>query len=59
MREALRNVICPSCGGPPVTEDSYFDEQKLRMENAHLKEEVFYSSLLFVSTVYVLKEIDR
>ncbi|KAL1568349.1 Homeobox-leucine zipper protein hdg11 [Salvia divinorum] len=40
MREALRNIICPSCGGPPVTEDSYFDEQKLRMENAQLKEEL-------------------
>lgn len=42
IREALRNVICPSCGGPPVNEDSYFDEQKLRMENAQLKEEVNY-----------------
>ncbi|KAI3454339.1 hypothetical protein Pfo_011002 [Paulownia fortunei] len=40
MREALRNVICPSCGGPPVSEDPYFDEQKLRMENAQLKEEL-------------------
>lgn len=40
MREALKNVICPSCGGPPIGEDSYFDEQKLRMENAQLKEEV-------------------
>lgn len=40
MREALRNVICPSCGGPPVTEDSYFDEHKLRIENAQLKEEL-------------------
>jgi hypothetical protein len=39
MREALKNVICPSCGGPPVDED-FFDEQKLRMENARLKEEV-------------------
>jgi homeobox-leucine zipper protein len=39
MREALKNVICPNCGGPPVAED-YFDEQKLRMENARLKEEV-------------------
>ncbi|RCV20772.1 hypothetical protein SEVIR_4G083900v4 [Setaria viridis] len=39
MREALKNVICPNCGGPPVTED-YFDEQKLRMENARLKEEL-------------------
>ncbi|XP_059647178.1 homeobox-leucine zipper protein HDG11 [Cornus florida] len=40
IREALKNVICPSCGGPPVGEDSYFDEQKLRMENAQLKEEL-------------------
>ncbi|MCD9639035.1 Homeobox-leucine zipper protein hdg11 [Datura stramonium] len=40
MREAIKNVICPSCGGPPVTEDSYFDEQKLRMENLQLKEEL-------------------
>ncbi|XP_059453579.1 homeobox-leucine zipper protein HDG11-like [Corylus avellana] len=40
IREALRNVICPSCGGPPVTEDSYFDEHKLRVENAQLKEEL-------------------
>ncbi|KAE8726567.1 Homeobox-leucine zipper protein MERISTEM L1 [Hibiscus syriacus] len=40
IREALKNVICPSCGGPPVSEDSYFDDQKLRMENAQLKEEL-------------------
>ncbi|CAN6245930.1 unnamed protein product [Urochloa humidicola] len=39
MREALRNVICPTCGVPPVADD-YFDEQKLRMENARLKEEL-------------------
>nr|GLL35367.1 homeobox-leucine zipper protein HDG11 [Ipomoea trifida] len=40
IREALKNVICPSCGGPPVREDSYFDEHKLRMENMALKEEL-------------------
>ncbi|CAN4099205.1 unnamed protein product [Withania somnifera] len=40
MREAIKNVICPSCGGPPVTEDPYFDEQKLRMENLQLKVEL-------------------
>ncbi|KAH8491999.1 hypothetical protein Peur_071970 [Populus x canadensis] len=40
IREALKNVICPSCGAPSVTEDSYFDEQKLRIENAQLKEEL-------------------
>ncbi|KAG6534433.1 hypothetical protein ZIOFF_008319 [Zingiber officinale] len=46
MREALKHVICPSCGGPPSNEDSYFDEQKLRMENARLKEEVNYVASL-------------
>ena len=39
MREALKNVICPTCGGPHSGNDDYFDEHKLRMENAHLKEE--------------------
>lgn len=46
IREALKNVICPSCGGPPIGEDSYFDEQKLRVENAQLKEEVCLLSFL-------------
>ncbi|KAJ8465315.1 hypothetical protein OPV22_027867 [Ensete ventricosum] len=40
MREALKNVICPSCGSPPPDDDSYFDEQKLRMDNTRLKEEL-------------------
>ncbi|KAG4939881.1 hypothetical protein AAZX31_16G194000 [Glycine max] len=40
IREALKNVICPSCGGPPMNDDCYFDEQKLRLENAQLKEEL-------------------
>ncbi|CAI9773848.1 unnamed protein product [Fraxinus pennsylvanica] len=40
IREALKNVICPSCGGPPVSEDPYLDEQKLRMENLQLKDEL-------------------
>ncbi|XP_057951911.1 homeobox-leucine zipper protein HDG11-like isoform X1 [Malania oleifera] len=41
IKEALKNAICPSCGGgPPIGEDSYFDEQKLRVENAQLKEEL-------------------
>ncbi|RZB95471.1 Homeobox-leucine zipper protein HDG11 isoform K [Glycine soja] len=40
IREALKNVICPSCGAPPLNDDCYFDDQKLRLENAHLKEEL-------------------
>ncbi|KAE9586112.1 hypothetical protein Lal_00010013 [Lupinus albus] len=39
-KEALKNMFCPSCGGPPLHEDPYVDEQKLRMENAQLKEEL-------------------
>ncbi|KAK1429109.1 hypothetical protein QVD17_11311 [Tagetes erecta] len=40
IREALKNLVCPTCGGPPIGEDCYFDEQKLRFENAQLKEEL-------------------
>ncbi|KAL5538731.1 hypothetical protein UlMin_045965 [Ulmus minor] len=40
IREALKNVICLSCGGPPINDDCYFDEQKILMENAQLKEEL-------------------
>ncbi|KAL3618098.1 hypothetical protein CASFOL_038419 [Castilleja foliolosa] len=38
IKEALKNVICPSCGALPVSDDPYFDEQKIRIENAHLKQ---------------------
>ncbi|KAL3655420.1 Homeobox-leucine zipper protein hdg11 [Castilleja foliolosa] len=40
FKEALKNIICPSCGSIPASEDPYFDEQKIRIENAHLKEEL-------------------
>lgn len=40
MREALKNAICTTCGSPQTSEDSYYDEQKLRMENARLKDEL-------------------
>nr|XP_043613752.1 homeobox-leucine zipper protein HDG11-like [Erigeron canadensis] len=40
IREALKKLVCPTCGGPPIGEDCYFDEQKLRFENAQLKEEL-------------------
>ncbi|CAH8359451.1 unnamed protein product [Eruca vesicaria subsp. sativa] len=40
IREALKHAICPNCGGPPVSEDPYFDEQKLRIENAQLRDEL-------------------
>lgn len=52
MREALRNAICPTCGSTQEAEDSYFDEQKLRMENARLKEEVM--ACAFIHTLLCL-----
>ncbi|XP_002526595.2 homeobox-leucine zipper protein ROC8 isoform X2 [Ricinus communis] len=40
IREALKNVICPSCGGPPFGEEErQHSLQKLQLENAQLKEE--------------------
>nr|XP_023870350.1 homeobox-leucine zipper protein ROC8-like [Quercus suber] len=40
IREALKNVICPSCGGPPFGEEERQRSlQKLQIENAQLKEE--------------------
>ncbi|KAG0485357.1 hypothetical protein HPP92_009436 [Vanilla planifolia] len=40
MREALRNVICPTCGSSQASEEPNFVEQKLRIENSRLKEEL-------------------
>ncbi|ESQ35009.1 hypothetical protein EUTSA_v10006969mg [Eutrema salsugineum] len=40
IREAIKHAICPNCGDSPVNEDSYFDEQKLRIENAQLRQEL-------------------
>ncbi|MED6172512.1 hypothetical protein PIB30_050763 [Stylosanthes scabra] len=40
MREALNNILCPGCGGPPSTdEDHELYVQKMALENAHLKEQ--------------------
>jgi len=41
LREALRNPICLICGGRGLNGDLIsFDEQQLRYENAHLKDEL-------------------
>ncbi|KAG5227409.1 homeobox-leucine zipper protein [Salix suchowensis] len=40
IREAMKNVICPACGGPPFGEEErQLHLQKLRQENARLREE--------------------
>ncbi|RWW67126.1 hypothetical protein BHE74_00025472 [Ensete ventricosum] len=40
IREAMRNPICSSCGGPAVLGDVSLEEQHLRIENARLKDEL-------------------
>ncbi|KAI3823886.1 hypothetical protein L1987_05331 [Smallanthus sonchifolius] len=40
LKEALTNATCPNCRGPAAIEEMSFDEQHLRIENAHLQEEV-------------------
>lgn len=41
MRNALETVNCPPCGGPPLgKEERELSLQKLRSENAYLKEHV-------------------
>ncbi|KAL6975612.1 hypothetical protein U1Q18_024405 [Sarracenia purpurea var. burkii] len=57
IREALKNMICPTCGGPPGGEDPYFDEQKLRMENAQLKEEL--DGVSSIAAKYIVRPISQ
>ncbi|KAG0502875.1 hypothetical protein HPP92_002947 [Vanilla planifolia] len=40
LQVAIRNVVCPNCGGPAVLGEVSFDEHNLRIENARLKEEL-------------------
>ncbi|RDY01502.1 Homeobox-leucine zipper protein HDG11, partial [Mucuna pruriens] len=40
MKEALKNIMCPSCGGPPYDKEGHEHSlEQLRLENARLKEE--------------------
>ncbi|KAK9120520.1 hypothetical protein Syun_018137 [Stephania yunnanensis] len=40
LQAALRNIVCPNCGGSAILGEICFDEQHLRLENARLKEEL-------------------
>ncbi|KAG6477811.1 homeobox-leucine zipper protein ROC3-like isoform X1 [Zingiber officinale] len=40
LQSAIRNVVCPNCGGPAILGEMSFDEQQLRIENARLKDEL-------------------
>lgn len=43
LQAALRNIICPNCGGPCIMgADLGLDDHQLRLENARLREEVLF-----------------
>ncbi|KAK3002743.1 hypothetical protein RJ639_020104, partial [Escallonia herrerae] len=43
LGEALKNVVCRACGGPPLGEEERLRTlQRLRIENAQLKEELTF-----------------
>uniref|UniRef100_A0A7N0U5N4 Uncharacterized protein n=1 Tax=Kalanchoe fedtschenkoi TaxID=63787 RepID=A0A7N0U5N4_KALFE len=46
MKNALRNPLCTSCGGPVVSPELPFDEQTLKSENARLRDELTRICLL-------------
>ncbi|XP_052116397.1 homeobox-leucine zipper protein HDG8-like [Arachis duranensis] len=56
MKEALNNILCPSCGGPPAAgEDHEHFMQKMLLENAHLKEE--HGKISNILSRYLEKEV--
>uniref|UniRef100_A0A0D6QXF5 Homeobox domain-containing protein n=1 Tax=Araucaria cunninghamii TaxID=56994 RepID=A0A0D6QXF5_ARACU len=56
IREALKNVICPNCGGPS-SEMSFEGQQQLRMENARLREEL--DRLSSIAAKYIGRPIQQ
>ena len=42
LRDAVRNVACPSCGGPADLAQMSYEEQQLRIENSRLRGEVLF-----------------
>ncbi|EFJ25150.1 hypothetical protein SELMODRAFT_450557 [Selaginella moellendorffii] len=55
MREALKNATCPHCGGPATLGEMSYDEQQLRIENAHLKDEVQLDRVSSLAAKYLSK----
>ena len=40
LQAAVRNIICPTCGGPAVFGEVSLEEQHFRLENARMKDQV-------------------
>lgn len=56
LQTALRNVVCPNCGGPCVIGGEMgLDEQQVRLENARLREEVpmLFNYILHTYSSYI------
>lgn len=54
LQAALRNIMCPTCGGPAMLGEMGYDEQQLRLENARLKEEVrSFFKIFFLNLNYI------
>lgn len=52
IMEALKSVICPACGGPPLGEEERQGNlETQKMENVQLKEEASLS-LLFLLIIF-------
>lgn len=48
--------MCPSCGGPEQFDgDIYLREQKLREENAYLREEVCIIEAVIFTVIYAIR----
>lgn len=48
MRQALQNIWCPSCDGPPIgVEERARNLENLRKENQMLREQVNFLLFLF------------
>lgn len=55
-REAISNALCPNCGSPTAIGEMSFDEHQLRLENSHLREEVYtYHKFNFLSVNIILE----
>jgi hypothetical protein len=55
LQTALRNVVCPNCGGPCVIGGEMgLDEQQVRLENARLREEVPMLLIIYYTLIQAI-----
>ncbi|XP_047312806.1 homeobox-leucine zipper protein ROC8-like [Impatiens glandulifera] len=58
IREALKNVICPACGGPPFGEEErQINLQKLKNENLQLRQQ--YEKMIYFVSNFLGKPVGQ